>query len=252
MKTQNLLSLILVSQVAVACNLYAEIHANVSSGSLLIDTRVSAPPPVYTAKDPDRVFNGVRFTLHQADPEHGLVAFCGKIVEVQNNNGLRMLGFYSGCNPRDGAVEFFVTNFPYPMAENEIIGDHLSDGTFFMAMVSGTHAYHTVVGGSRTLRMLDYGEIYVPTPEEIAAATRAALAKKAPDRVKAAAAADKALQMNEDLAAKGDSYGLLRMGERYRDGDGVEKDLAKAKDYLQKATVAGSPTAADELKRLSP
>ncbi len=60
-----------------------------------------------------------------------------------------------------------------------------------------------------------------------------------------------ALKSNQDQAAKGDSYGLLRMGERYRDGDGVEKDLAKAKDCLTKAAAAGSPTAADELSKLN-
>ncbi|HXR03212.1 MAG TPA: hypothetical protein VN836_00715 [Verrucomicrobiae bacterium] len=65
------------------------------------------------------------------------------------------------------------------------------------------------------------------------------------------AAENKALKSNQDQAAKGDEYGLLRMGERYRDGDGVEKDLAKAKDYLTKAAAAGSPTATDELSKLS-
>ena len=59
---------------------------------------------------------------------------------------------------------------------------------------------------------------------------------------------DRALKYNQDQADKGDPIGLLRMGERYRDGEGVEKDLAKARDYLTKATAAGSPTAADELK----
>jgi TPR repeat protein len=44
--------------------------------------------------------------------------------------------------------------------------------------------------------------------------------------------------------------GLLRMGERYRDGDDVPKDLGKAKVYLQKAADAGSSTAAEELKKL--
>lgn len=67
---------------------------------------------------------------------------------------------------------------------------------------------------------------------------------------KAAAAKLLALKSNQELAAKGDTYGLLRMGERYRDGDGVEKDLAKAKIYLQKAVDAGSPTAAEELSKL--
>jgi hypothetical protein len=81
-----------------------------------------------------------------------------------------------------------------------------------------------------------------------------AIQKKADSVTKAAEqkklADARALKVNQDAAAKGDLVGLLRMGERYRDGDGVEKDLAKAKDYLQRAAAAGSPTAADELKRL--
>jgi TPR repeat protein len=58
------------------------------------------------------------------------------------------------------------------------------------------------------------------------------------------------LKTNQEAADKGDLYGLLRMGERYRDGDGVDKDLAKARDFLTKAAAAGSPTADDELKKL--
>ncbi len=64
------------------------------------------------------------------------------------------------------------------------------------------------------------------------------------------AAAARALKVNQDAAAKGDMFGLLRMGERYRDGDGVEKDLSKAREYLQKAADAGSPTAKEELANL--
>jgi TPR repeat protein len=41
------------------------------------------------------------------------------------------------------------------------------------------------------------------------------------------------------------------MGERYRDGEGVPKDLAKAREYLTKAVDAGSPSAANELKQLT-
>ena len=60
----------------------------------------------------------------------------------------------------------------------------------------------------------------------------------------------KTIQWNQEQAEKGDSFGLLRMGERYRDGDGVPKDLNKARDYLNKAAVAGSSFAQDELKQL--
>ena len=41
------------------------------------------------------------------------------------------------------------------------------------------------------------------------------------------------------------------MGERYRDGDGVPKDLDKAREYLTKAIAAGSPTAANALSKLN-
>ena len=61
---------------------------------------------------------------------------------------------------------------------------------------------------------------------------------------------DKVLKSNQDAAARGDAYGLMRMGERYRDGEGVEKDLDKARTYLKKAADAGSPTAAEELQHL--
>lgn len=74
------------------------------------------------------------------------------------------------------------------------------------------------------------------------AAEKAASAKKATQA--------KLLKSFQDMADKGDAYGLLRMGECYRDGDGVEKDLAKAKEYFTKAADAGSPTAAEALKKL--
>lgn len=61
---------------------------------------------------------------------------------------------------------------------------------------------------------------------------------------------NRALQSNQEAAAQGDAYGLLRMGERYRDGEGVDMDLKKAREYLQKAAAAGSPTAADEISAL--
>jgi hypothetical protein len=67
----------------------------------------------------------------------------------------------------------------------------------------------------------------------------------------AQAAQAAAVKFNQDLADKGDAYGMLRMGERYRDGDGVPKDLNKARDYLTKAAAAGSPSAADELSKLN-
>jgi TPR repeat protein len=54
-----------------------------------------------------------------------------------------------------------------------------------------------------------------------------------------------------EQAEKGDSYGLFRMGEHYRDGDGVPQDLSKAREYFTKAVNAGSPSAADALSKLN-
>jgi TPR repeat protein len=62
--------------------------------------------------------------------------------------------------------------------------------------------------------------------------------------------AAKALAENEALAARGDVYGELRMGQRYLTGDGVAKDVFKARDYLQRAAEQGSQSAVDELDRL--
>ncbi len=65
--------------------------------------------------------------------------------------------------------------------------------------------------------------------------------------LKKAQAEEIALKANLEAAQAGDAYGLLRMGERYRDGDGVAKDTAKARDYLTRAAAAGSVTATEEL-----
>jgi hypothetical protein len=235
-----------------ALTAYAPIRS-ASTGSLLQNTE-AVPPPVapalYHPKDPGRVLNGVRYALTGVDAANGWVEFEGTVLEVQTN-GLRLSGGYTGNSGADGkAVEFFVTNFPYPLAEGEKITVDSARQEFFIAHTAGVYAYHKVPRSLRTLRMLDYGRIYVPSAADLAAAQKAAQAKKDAAKVKADEARARALKMNQDAAEKGDAYGLLRMGERYRDGEGVEKDAARARDYLQRAAAAGSQTAADELKKL--
>jgi len=46
------------------------------------------------------------------------------------------------------------------------------------------------------------------------------------------------LAQNQQQADEGDPIALMRMGERYRDGDGVEKDLIKSAEYFKKADAA--------------
>jgi hypothetical protein len=64
------------------------------------------------------------------------------------------------------------------------------------------------------------------------------------------AAKEAGLKFNQEQADKGDSFGLFRMGERYRDGDGVVKDLVTASNYFIRAIAAGSTTASNALVEL--
>jgi hypothetical protein len=60
------------------------------------------------------------------------------------------------------------------------------------------------------------------------------------------------LKFNQELADKGDPYGQLRMGERYLAGEGVEKDLTKAREMFQKSAAQGNADAAAALAKLPP
>ena len=84
-----------------------------------------------------------------------------------------------------------------------------------------------------------------------AAKARQDAALKAELDAKAAKLAAKVLQETEALAAEGDPYAEMRMGERYLNGEGVKKDLIKARTYLQRAATQGSPTAVEELDKLN-
>lgn len=59
--------------------------------------------------------------------------------------------------------------------------------------------------------------------------------------------------MNADqmLAARGDAYGELRMGERYWLGYGVSRNEIKARSFLAAAAAQGEPAAAVQLGRLN-
>lgn len=225
-------------------------HANASSGSLVSSVVATPPPVLYMPRDPDRVLDGVRCFLRGTDVRNGWVQFEGTVIEVQRE-GIRLRGWYTGNYGSDGqGAEFFLTNFPYAAAENEKITVQDNPPQCFVAHVAGVYTYNTVGGSSRTIRMLDYGSIYTPTAEEIAAAAKVAAAERKAEKAKEDTAKQKALKANQQAADEGDAYGLMRMGERYRDGDGVDKDLIKARVYLQRAVDAGSPTAVDDLKKL--
>ncbi len=153
-----------------------------------------------------------------------------------------VLTVHPSGNPPDvfyGNDIFFVENFPYP-------GQRRLGYDSMMAHFEGFYSYKEPERPADPDQKFDYGTpcIKVWSPEEIAANQRKRTTKNKPW------CPDKILKNNQDLADKGDPYGLMRMGERYRDGEGVDKDLAKARQYLKRAADGGEQTAADELSRL--
>ena len=151
-----------------------------------------------------------------------------------------------GVLPGQGDCWFLVVNFPYQVAEDQMIPElDQSTKTFLCAKPAGTYTYTTVAGASRTIWKLDYGHIYVPpppappTPEQIAAEQK--------KRKQTEASTIKWLQ---DQADQGEAYAQRRLGERYMKGDGVETNLVKAKELLTKAAAQGDQDATDMLTKL--
>ena len=232
-------------------------------------------------KDPWRQIFGT--TNYVKSPDSGFIKFYGVILQT-TEKGVLVNGNYA-----DTETNFFVENFPWnPYGYS--VDDNLDNTTnFYVALPSGTFTYIAIDGSIRCVPKLNYGapcsrpqnadtievaakkltpdeelaissakdEAKNKTTEAVAATTAMqAFIQELEDEEKAKIQArnvpqNMALKYDQEQAAKSDPYGLLRMGERCRDGDGVPRDLAKARDYLTRAANAGSPTAADELKKLS-
>ena len=87
---------------------------------------------------------------------------------------------------------------------------------------------------------LDYGLVWTGVP--VLTAAEAADARTEREA--------KVLAYQQELAAKGDLYGQYKMGMRYLKGDGVPRDLARARALLESAAAQGSPSAIAALKDL--
>jgi TPR repeat protein len=148
--------------------------------------------------------------------------------------------------------QVFVTNFTPLAAE----GQNLN----IRALPTG----NTVAGG-HVLELWDCGT--TPTSAQLAdraqleayrladlqaqqAAAKAASAQALAEKNRALLAP--ALKYYQGLADQGDAFGQFRMGEFYRDGDAVPKDLAKAKDYFTKSAAQGNQAASIALEKMNP
>jgi hypothetical protein len=179
----------------------------------------------------------------------GWMQFKGKVISVAKD-GVLLNGWYfkPGSLTYDDYEKsvFFVKDFPYRVADDENVGGSHD----FTAKYAGTYEYVSALGAKKTVRKLDYGTICEapkvpdPTPELLRARHLAEVERQA--KVRAAE-----LKHHQELAAKDDAYGLLRMGERYLKGDGVEYDAVKGKQYLTKAADKGNDAAKRLLEKLS-
>jgi TPR repeat protein len=184
----------------------------------------------FVPNDPWRIINSATNFAKGAD----WVQFEGRVTQV-SADGLVIQGWFGEplfyMLPNNGGAttaSFLLSNYP----RNVGVGQTFSRNDRLVAMKSGD---------KNGMPSLDYGAVYVPelTDEQKAAAAQAK-----------SKAADKVLAFHKELADKGDAYGQFKMGMRYLTGDGVDKDMAKARDLLGKAAAQGNKDAATELAKL--
>jgi TPR repeat protein len=125
-------------------------------------------------------------------------------------------------------TRFLVSGYPRPVS----IGRVLSRNDRLVAYKSEM---------KEGLPTLEYGTVWVPELTEEQKAQAAQAKSKTQSKV---------LAFHQELADKGDAYGEYKMGMHYLAGDGVDKDVAKARDWLGKSAAQGNQDAAAELAKL--
>jgi len=163
------------------------------------------------------------------------VQFEGQVQRV-TSDGIVLLGWYGEplgymlADFKPNSMTFNLSGYP----RHVVIGQILSRNDRLVALKAGT---------KNDLPDLDYGVVYVPQLTEEQKAQAVTAKSQADARV---------LAFHQELAAKGDAYGEYKMGLRYLNGDGVDKDPQKARDLLGKAAAQGNKDASDELAKLPP
>ena len=207
-------------------------------------------------KDPWReIYGEKKFAMSAGS---SFVKFNGQILEVVSS-GIRVFGQIDDSTK----TEYFVVNFPYDFKA----GESVDPTKIYMAFEDGTFSYVSEDGYAKTLPKLNYGKPCVrpdnaATIEQAAQQSQLSSAERtAKDVDEIATTAQKHLQaaideiaavrkeaeekmrlvidqsLNYDrlYANKGNGDALRRMGERYRDGEGVETDTNKAAEYFKKS-----------------
>jgi hypothetical protein len=202
----------------------------------VLNNKDFSQPQQAVIADPWRMING-----EMKKVDESWVAISGTVAQVHTKEGFRMNGFIEG---QPQTEDFFVVNFPYPVAE----GDRLpTSGLVYLVQPDGVYTYSTAVGSTRTIHRYNYGIPYA-APVKSQAQIDAQKNMEAKHRIEGA---KNALKFNQEQCARGEAYGELRMAERYRDGDGVETNLLKAKFLFMQAADQGNEMAVKELTALT-
>jgi hypothetical protein len=156
--------------------------------------------------------------------------FEGRVAQV-HSDGMRVEGQLCRLDGRDAErCEFFVVNFPFQVAD----GDVIASTNFHMGKLVAPHTYATAMGSHRTLRKLDYGRVVqLPAPPEAPPPSAHALAER---KAKQAGAV---FEFYRVQAEGGDALAQFRLGELYRDGNGVDRDPLKACVWFRRAVAQG-------------
>jgi hypothetical protein len=224
------------------------------------ERRKAAAEHNFVPKDPWRAIDG---QTNYAKGE-GWAAFSGKVLEVQPT-GIRVNGSY-GIPPdifpeeNRGSGIFFVSGFPYQVAENEII-----DGrNKYTAKENGVYTYPTAIGGTSTIRKLDYGiprdppEWFIKQQKEQAdAAKAAASAAVEAQKKKAFELQKRAVEWllsdatnHTPLMPNGSASAQRSLGFHYLNGQGVETNKEAAVYWFTQAANQGDIEASNTLTKL--
>jgi len=207
----------------------------------------------FIPKDPWREIDGEKVYAKGTNWVH----FSGRVLEVQPG-GIKLMGFY-GPPPHytwlEDEHEFFIANFPYQCAENEMIDARRN----FTAKQAGVFTYTTVLGGSATLRKLDYGTPCEIPDEAIQKANAIALRMKLEKETAASEAAYKkkiadvkTFMWLQSLATNGSASAQCGLGLHYLNGQGCETNQELAAKWLKMAAGNGDIEASNTLQRLKP
>jgi TPR repeat protein len=128
--------------------------------------------------------------------------------------------------------DFFLVNFPHPVVTQDV----LEPKKYYMAKYVGIIEH----GNDGHLRQYDYGQPSAFPPPDVEAKLNA----------KKNTADNALLRFEQAQAAKGSATYQRRLGLRYLQGKGVERDPAKGREWLLKAAAQGDTEAAEALKKL--